>query len=108
MYHGFAFGSTTTRELLSFISGQPGGSDLLNEHFGIVIEAYLVLAKCSYHEDPAEVRECIAIIEDSDSSTETIERASKLLKIVKEIQIRHRPQLQYVVSKLELASQFER
>ncbi len=93
MYHGFAFGSTTTRDLLSFISGQPGGSDLLSEHFGIVIEAFLILAKSSYHEDPAEVREYIAIIEDSDSSTEIRERASKLLSIIKEIQVRNRPQL---------------
>jgi hypothetical protein len=108
MYHAYAFGSATTRELLSFVSDQPGGSDLLNQHFGIVIEAFLILAKSSYHEDPTEMREYIATVEDSDSSTEVIERATKLLSIIKGIQVQNRPQLQYVVSKLELASQFER
>ena len=93
---------------MSFVSDQPGGSDLLNQHIGIVIEAFLILAKSSYHEDPAEMREYIATVEDSDSSTEVIARATKLLSIIKGIQVLNRPQLQYVVSKLELASQFER
>lgn len=108
MYHAFAFGEATPRELLSFISGQPGGSDLLNEHFGIIIEAFLILAKSSYYEDPVEMKEYLAIAGDSGSSTEARERASKLLAIIKEIQILNRPQLQYVVSRLELAAQFER
>ena len=40
--------------------------------------------------------------------TEARARATKILEIMNHISLRNRPQLHYVVSKLELAAQFER
>lgn len=108
MYRGFAFGSTTSREVIDFLASKPGGRELLNTYFGTVIEAYLVLAKSLPHEDPAEIVEYRALASDSSIASETRARASRILEIVNGLSSRSQPQLHFVVSKLELAAQFER
>lgn len=108
LYRGYAFGSTTSREVIDFLAGQPGGIELLNKHFGAIIETYLILAKSSLHEDPKEIAEYRALASDLNVDEEARARASKILEIANHISLRNQPQLHYVVSKLELAAQFER
>ena len=107
LYRDYAFGATSSREVIDFLASKAGGSELLNEHFGAVIEAYLILAKSSPHEDPAKAQ-YQALASDSSVSNEARARATKILEIMNHISLRNRPQLHYVVSKLELAAQFER
>lgn len=108
LYRDYAFGATSSREVIEFLASKAGGSELLNEHFGAIIEAYLILAKSSPHEDPAEISQYRAIASDSSVANEARARSTKILEIMNHISMRYRPQLHYVVSKLELAAQFER
>ncbi|MBD2718762.1 hypothetical protein H6G99_07290 [Synechococcus sp. FACHB-909] len=108
LYRGYAFGSTTSREVIDFLASKPGGSELLNTHFGAIIEAYLVLSKSSPHEECTELVNYRALAGDSSIAHETRERASRILEIANHLSSRNRPQLRYVVGKLELAAQFER
>jgi hypothetical protein len=108
LYRGYAFGSTTSREVIDFLASKPGGSELLNTHFGAIIETYLLLSKTSPHEECTELVNYRALASDSGIAHETRERASRILEIANHLSSRNRPQLRYVVGKLELAAQFER
>lgn len=108
LYRGFAFGRTTSTEVIDFLASKPGGSELLNGDFGAVIEAYLILAKAAPYEDPAELAKYRSLVSDSSISNEARVRASKVLDILNHISTRTRPRLEYVVSKLELAARFNK
>lgn len=45
LYRDYAFGATSSREVIDFLASREGGSELLNAHFGAVIEAYLILVR---------------------------------------------------------------
>lgn len=108
LYRGFAFGSTTAREVIDFLASKPGGSELLNNDFGAIIETYLIMSKSSPHEDAAELAEYRALASDSSIANEPRARASRILGIANHLSSINQPRLRYVVGKLELAAQFER
>ena len=109
IYEDYALRGGSVRDVLSFLGGLPGGPKFLEGKFGILSEAYLLAAKgdgfgSSYYE-LNDVR--------SDSKNENIQpnirdRASRIVTIVDQMITRDKkPPLDYVVSRLELASGFE-
>lgn len=108
LYLGYAFGSTTSREVVDFLASKPGGSELLNSHFGAIIETYIIVSKTSPHEDSAELVECRVLANDSSIADEARARVNRILEIANYLSSMNPPQLHYIVSKLELAAQFDR
>lgn len=108
LYHRYVFGSSTSREVVDYLASKPGGNELLNNHFGAIIESYLIVSKCPPHEDSTELGEYRALARDSSIDIEARARASKILEVAKLLFSSNRPQLRHVVGKLELAAQFER
>ena len=82
---------------------------MLNDHFGIVTEAYLVAARGDrYSEESAELASYREAATDESLAEDVRDRAGKIVEIAGHIVLRDRlPSLTYLVNKLELASRFE-
>lgn len=107
-YRRYAFEGGSTRELVGLLKTLKGGVEMLDSHFGIVTEAYLIAAKSHWHGKSAELQEYEAILSDTSRPATERERADRIIKIVSNMSFRQtHPSLSYVVNKLELAAQFK-
>ena len=108
-YHNYAFGNSRSSDVVAYVRSLPGGVEFLNEHVGIMAEAYLIVAKMGDEQRAPEVDYYQKLVKDESVAAEDKARASKLLRIIKDIFDRERkPPLSYVVDKLEMAAQFSR
>lgn len=81
---------------------------MLDSHFGIVTEAYLIAAKSHWHGKSAELQEYEAISNDASRPAVERERSDRIVKIVSNMSFKNsNPSLSYVINKLELAAQFK-
>lgn len=107
-YRRYALESGTTKELVEYLRTRKGGVELLDSHFGTVIEAYLIAAKSYWHGKSAELQDHEAILNDASQPAPRRERADKIIKIVSSMSFGNKnPSLSHVVNKLELAAQFK-
>ncbi len=108
IYRKYALGPGNSADLITYLKGITGGKEFLDTHFGIVTESFLIAAKAGWQGECAEVDKYKAIAEDESFSTMQRERANKIVQIVTGNQFSNNlPRLAYIVSKLELAAQFE-
>lgn len=108
IYRWYAFGDGEAKEVVDYLREQPGGEEMLETHFGAVIEAYLVAAKSSRFDESGGAHEYKKLSEDETRSEDERKRADKIVRLLSHMSMRDRaPPLSYVVSKLELASQFD-
>lgn len=96
------------KELLEILRNIPGGQDLLNNNYGIALEAYIVTSKSYRHGHDEVLAEYRKVIESETADEEQRARADRILAIIKDfdwnggIGI-----LGYLVNKIEVASRFE-
>jgi len=96
------------RELLELLKSVPGGEGLLNNNYGIALEAYIVTCK-SYrhgHDEVTAEYSKIAELETADEVQKV--RASRILSIINDFDWNGEiAVLGYLIKKIEVASRFE-
>ncbi len=108
IYREYAFGNGTAKGVLDYLRTLDGGEELINSHFGTVIEASLVSAKAGRFMDHGVTADYVNIANDETATEKDRERATKILAICRNWSFRgNGPELDYVVRKLELAAQFK-
>ena len=96
------------KELLEILRNIPGGQDLLNNNYGIALEAYIVTSKSHRHGHDEVSAEYRTALESETADEGQRKRANQILAIINDfdwsggIGI-----LGYLVSKIEVASRFE-
>ena len=96
------------KELLEVLRNTPGGQALLNNNYGIALEAYIVTSKSHRHGHDEVTAEYRTVLESDAADEGQRERANRILAIINDfdwnggIGI-----LGYLVSKIEVASRFE-
>jgi hypothetical protein len=108
IYKRYALEGGPASDVVQHLSSLNGGPELLNERYGIVIEAYLIASKAWRHDTTPDLEHYKKILENPSENEPKKERANQLLDIIKDMRIRDAyPSLEYVVNKIELAAQFK-
>ncbi len=97
------------KELLKKIQNIPGGQDLLNNNYGIALEAHIVTSMPYHHNGYDEIATEYREVTESESAQEEQKmRASRILSIIKDFDWNGGiGALGYLVKKIEVASRFE-
>lgn len=107
-YNSLISNEIQPKELVVQIEKIPGGENLLNNNYGMALEAYIVTSK-SYrhgHDDMTEEYHMVAESESADEEQKS--RASRILSIIKDFDWNGGiGVLGYLVKKIEVASHFE-
>lgn len=107
-YRRYALEDGNAKEVIEYLKTIKGGTKMLDSHFGVVTEAYLISAKSHRHDQSEELQDYEAISNDGSRAESERVRANKIVQIVRGMSARERsPSLSYVVNKLELAAQFK-
>ena len=107
LYYKFTSKDISYKKILTFLSEQPGGKELLEDHTGAMLEAYLGMCNLDHHER----RECIskynAISENKDIEENERGHAGKVSALMFDIlNTGNTDNLQYITNKLELLDRF--
>ena len=109
VYRRYALESGSATDVTNYLRLLPGGDQLLNSHFGSVMEAHLISAKADGYEKPPEIEAYSKLINDESADQSTKERAKLVLSIVDNWHMRDRgPSFRYLINKIELAAKFTR
>lgn len=109
VYRRYALESGTAKEVVEYLKTRKGGAKMLESHFGVVTEAYLIAAKSHWNNKSDELYEYEAMAIESSRAEAERKRAKKIIKILNDISLRgSNRSLSCLVNKLELAAQFSR
>lgn len=102
LYSGLA----SSKEVMDYLEGLPGGKKLVDDRPGIVIEAYLIAADSDEDRKRGRDNELKLIVEDQKSSPAVKARASDLIEMRKHVPggMRRRFSLTPIAAKVDLAA----
>lgn len=108
-YKKYVLEEGTSGEVTEYLRSLKGGGEFINSRLGSVIEAHLIVAKTRGRlEESAEIKHYNEIIKNPTTSSEDKKRADLIIRIVTDTSFYDKaPSLEYVVKKIDLATQFE-
>lgn len=99
-YKKYINGSLSPDQILEYLAALPEGRELLDTHYGMVLEAYIIYSKRENDDVSTKYND---IINSDESSEHEKQRASKILRISDNINWNT---LGYLVNKIEISSRF--
>lgn len=108
IYKEFITGKASAFAVIDHIRSFPGGPEFLDgSNYGAVLEAYLVSCRARRHDSSEYTSYYQAIINNEGASEKEKKRASYILKLFSEFNMRDSfGILDYIVKKIEISSQF--
>lgn len=107
-YSSLLSGELQPKQLLKALKNIPGGEDLLNNNYGIGLEAYIIVSKSHQHGYEEAIVEYKEVAESESADEERKARASRILSIIHDFDWNGGiGALSYLVKKIEVVSRFE-
>jgi hypothetical protein len=108
IYKNYVLQGGTASEVVNYFRSKNGGPEFLNSHIGRVTEAFLIISQKNKDIEKSEIVKYRNMSKDQSIEQNDKERAEIVIQIIESIFSRFdgRPDLEDVVRKIELASNF--
>jgi len=110
VYRQYAVENGSATEVLKYLSSLKGGEEFLGEHFGTVMEAYLLAADTTgIRGNSQEIERYRAVVNNQDADPAERERATTIVRLVDRMSFpgEPKPSRKNIVRKIELTAQFK-
>lgn len=104
-YKKLLSGELSPNQIIEYLTALPGGKELLDTHYGMVLEAYVISSK---RENDSSSTKYTDIINSGESTEQEKQRANSIINILNSLSSRpwDRDTLGYLVNKIEISSRF--